>query len=155
MIPATMTKTPKISMPTPTRWIQLLVVDSKAGRRAILASIVDPGSILFRHDIHFTQSRPVVVLTLVGPLWQLDPLGRQAPVGDCLQQMRDAVESRASFIFRANHIPGRMLGIRGLEHQVARPRIVVPASVGFEIHWTEFPLPERIVDPRSKPLLLF
>src|SRR5579872_2142949 len=44
MIPATMTKTPKISMPTPTRWIQLLVVDSKAGRRA---SIVGPGVVVF------------------------------------------------------------------------------------------------------------
>jgi hypothetical protein len=34
-MPATLAKTPKISMHTPTRWIQLLVAASKADRRPI------------------------------------------------------------------------------------------------------------------------
>ena len=41
------------------------------------------------------------------------------------------------------------------QHQVARPRELVPALVGFEIHRAQLPLPDRIVDARHEaPFLL-
>ena len=54
-----------------------------------------------------------------------------------------------------NDVPRCVLGVRRLEHHVARPGIVIPAPKRFEIHRTQFPLPKWIVDPRLKsPFLL-
>ena len=47
-----------------------------------------------------------------------------------------------------------MLGVGGLEHGVARPRVVVPPAVRFDVHRTELPLPQRIVDACREALFL-
>src|SRR6516165_4657914 len=59
----------------------------------------------------------------------------------CEMQLR-----RARFlVIRMNHMPGRVLAGSRLEHHVARPGIVIPASVRLKVHRAQFPLPKRIV----------
>ncbi len=41
-----------------------------------------------------------------------------------------------------------------LEHEVARFREHVPAAKRLDVHWTELPLAQRILDPRLEPALL-
>src|SRR5690348_17649002 len=41
------------------------------------------------------------------------------------------------------------------EHEVARPRVVVPPPERLQIHWTEFPLPNGIINASAEtPFLL-
>src|SRR5580693_2132396 len=53
-----------------------------------------------------------------------------------------------------NDVPGRVIGVGVLEHHVARPRVVVPAPVGLDIHRAQLPLADRIVYARLEALLL-
>src|SRR6516164_9326605 len=53
-----------------------------------------------------------------------------------------------------NHVPRCVLAVSRLEHLIPRPRIVVPAPKGFEVHRTQFPLPQRIGNSSVEPLLL-
>src|ERR1700733_5258040 len=48
-------------------------------------------------------------------------------------------------------MPWRPGCVSGLEHVVARTRIVVPAAIGLEIHRRQFPDLARILDPRFEP----
>src|ERR1700716_2271919 len=51
-------------------------------------------------------------------------------------------------------VPGRVIGVGMLEHHVARPRVVVPAPVGLDVHGAQLPLADRIVDSRLEAFLL-
>src|SRR5215471_16564349 len=53
------------------------------------------------------------------------------------------------------NMPRRDLCIGGLEHYVARARIVVPAAARRKVRRTQFPLAQRIVNARFKAALLF
>src|SRR5437764_13110452 len=68
--------------------------------------------------------------------------------------MCNAVQPRPALVVRANDIPWRVFRAGGLEHQVARPRVVVPPTVGLRVHRTKLPLPQRIVDPGPEAALL-
>src|SRR5277367_4450855 len=63
------------------------------------------------------------------------------------QQMRNAVEPCLFFVVGSNDMPGSMLAIGRLQHQGPRIGILIPATERLSVHWTELPLPERIVDP--------
>jgi hypothetical protein len=67
------------------------------------------------------------------------------------EQMRDAVQPRAALVVCLHHVPWRDSAVRRGHHLVARTRVIVPASIGFEIHWTEFPDFADIMDPRQEP----
>ncbi len=80
---------------------------------------------------------------------------RQMLVGDRLQDVRDTVEPRAPLVIRVQDVPGRVLGVGGREHPVARPRVLVPARPRLDVHRRQLPAPQRIVDARGHaPLLL-
>ena len=50
---------------------------------------------------------------------------------------------------------GEVVGVGTLQHEIARPREIVPALVGFDIHRAELPLSDRIVYARQEaPFLL-
>src|SRR6267142_1923517 len=68
--------------------------------------------------------------------------------------MRNGVEPRAPLVVRAHDVPRRVLAVGCIEHQVARPRIVVPARIGFHIHRTELPLSQWLLDAGGEPPLL-
>src|SRR5258708_15768553 len=51
-------------------------------------------------------------------------------------------------------VPWRVICVGIVEHQFARPRVVVPASVGFDVHRAQLPLANRIVNARLEALLL-
>ena len=69
--------------------------------------------------------------------------------------MRDAIEPRAPLVVRGYDIPGRMLAVGKLEHEIAGPGKRVQAAKRLDVHGTELPLTEWILDPRCKSLLLF
>src|SRR5205085_7444156 len=67
---------------------------------------------------------------------------------------RDEIEAGALLVVGPDDVPGRMFGVRRLEHRVARARILVPPFARRQVHGTELPLPERVLDARFEPALL-
>src|SRR5262249_61032904 len=55
----------------------------------------------------------------------------------------------------AHEVPGRSLFTRPLEHRVAAPEIGIPTPKRFHVHWTKFPLPQRVIDAGVEPPFLF
>src|SRR5206468_3815602 len=51
--------------------------------------------------------------------------------------------------------PWRLPSAGRREHLISCARILVPATIGLEVHRAELPLLERIVDPRFEALILF
>src|SRR6516165_4028539 len=47
-----------------------------------------------------------------------------------------------------------MLGVSSLKHRIPRTRVLVPTAKGFRVHWTEFPLSQRVLDARLKSAFL-
>src|SRR5271166_1078072 len=68
--------------------------------------------------------------------------------------MRNTIESRPTFVIGADDVPGRELGAGRFQHHVAGLRVLVPSLVRFEVHRTELPLPQRIVNAGQKTALL-
>src|SRR5258708_13667245 len=98
--------------------------------------------------------RSIVVLLLVRTGRQLDLGVIDLLVGNLRQDVRNGVQSCALLVVGMDDVPGRVIGVGMLEHHVARPRVVVPAPVGFDAHGAQLPLADPIVDPRLEPLLL-
>src|SRR5690348_3822443 len=71
------------------------------------------------------------------------------------QEMGDAIQSSTLFVVGLNYIPGRVRIVGSGKHCVACTRIVVPATMRFEIHRAEFPPSHWILDTSQKaPVLL-
>src|ERR1700722_4129609 len=85
------------------------------------------------------------------PLRQCRFVSRQLLVRDLLQEVGDDVQTSASFVVRAHHMPRRPGGVGGFEHVVARTRVIVPAAVGLEVHRRQLPDLTQIVDSRFEP----
>src|SRR5690242_17470654 len=68
--------------------------------------------------------------------------------------MRNAVQAGAPLVVRADDAPRRGFGVCRFQHEVAGSRIIIPASIGLEIHRAQLPLTDRIIDPGVKALLL-
>src|SRR5262249_46742384 len=97
----------------------------------------------------------MVISAVAGSLRQLDLRVRHFLVGNRPQDVRDAIEPPAPLVVGLHDVPRRVLAVRLFQHHVARPRVVVPAPVRFEVHWAQLPLPERVVDASGKsPFLL-
>ena len=80
-----------------------------------------------------TGSRLDIAVSLL-PLRQCRLIARQLLVRDLLQKVGDDVQPGAPLVVGAHDMPRRPGGVGGLEHVVARARIVVPAAVGLEVH---------------------
>src|SRR5215213_8184039 len=65
-----------------------------------LAGLID----LF-HKAPAVKTPIVIVGALVRPFWKLDLRPANCLVRDSLQDMRDAVKARASFVIGADHVP--------------------------------------------------
>src|SRR5689334_32090 len=102
-------------------------------------------SVEFSHEVSPPQTCMIVVLALSLALGKLDLAAWRLFVGNLAEDVRDAVETRALLVIGAHDVPGSMPAVGRLEHHVARAGIIVPAGIGFEIHWGELPLPQRIV----------
>src|SRR4030095_8064603 len=96
----------------------------------------------------------VVVGALLRALGQRHLRPWHGLVGDQAQKMRKAIQARSPLVIRPHDIPGRVLRVRGLEHQVAGARVIVPALAGRQVHRTEFPLAQRVVDAGFEAALL-
>src|SRR3954465_2334558 len=96
----------------------------------------------------------VVIAMPVRPLGQMDRIARDHLVGNEREDVGDAVEPRPLLVVALQHVPGRFVMVAGLQHGVARQRIIVPARIGFDVHRAELPLPERILHPRAETALL-
>ena len=73
-----------------------------------------------------------------------------ALVGNHVEDVADDVEAGPALVVGVGHVPGRRLGVRGGEHGVACPRVVVPAAVGLEVHRRELPGLAAVVDAGSQ-----
>src|SRR5262245_9565004 len=69
--------------------------------------------------------------------------------------MRDAIEPCSLLVVGPDDVPRRDLGISGLEHGVASARILVPPGARWQVHVTQLPLPQRIIDADVETPLLF
>src|ERR1700684_3917070 len=70
------------------------------------------------------------------------------------QEVMDTVEPRAFLIDRLNHPTLRLRYVRALQHDLLRLGVVLPPAARFEIHGTELPLLERVVDAAQKAHIL-
>src|SRR5947209_8631718 len=111
-------------------------------------------SVRFTDEISALQRRPIVIPAFAGSLRQLNLRVRDFLVGNRPQDVRDAIEPPAPLVVGPHDVPRCVLAVRLLQHHVARPRVVVPAPVRFEVHWAQLPLPERVVDAGGKPPFL-
>src|SRR6266481_7687230 len=107
------------------------------------------------NEFHPAQPGLIIVASLLRTLRQPDLVPAHALIWDLIQKMRDAIQPRPPFIVGADDMPGCMLRMGCLEHHIARPGIIVPASIRFNIHRAQLPLPQRILHPRLKAALLF
>src|SRR5579883_221877 len=93
-----------------------------------------PASIALLHEAVSLQGRRIVIFVALGSLGQFHLVMLDMLVRDEREDMGDAVQPRALLVVRAQDVPGRMPGVGGLEHHVARPRIFIPAFEGFQVH---------------------
>src|SRR5258707_14072068 len=121
---------------------------------ALAATPLQRSSVRFTDETSAVQRRLIVVLAFVRSLGQLDFGARDFLVGYRPQQVRDAIEAPAPLVIGPHDVPGRVLAVSLLQHHVAGPGIVVPASVGLEVHRAQLPLPQRIVDSSAESSLL-
>src|SRR5260221_12628889 len=112
-------------------------------------------SVSLGDEFHPAQAGLIIVASLLRTLRQPDLVPAHALIWDHLQKMRDAIQPRPPFIVGTDDMPGCMLRMGRLEHHVARPGIIVPASIRFGIHLAQLQLPQRILDQRLKAALLF
>ena len=73
---------------------------------------------------HFLQIVPAML-----PLRELDLWPLQLLVGDFAKDVSENVESCSSLVVGVDDIPRRPSRVAGVEHLVARPRIVIPARI--------------------------
>src|SRR5262249_36356343 len=111
-------------------------------------------SVRFTDEISTVERRPIVIPALAGSLRQLHFRAPNFLVGNRSQDVRDAIEPRPPLVVGPHDVPRCVLAVRRLQHHVARARVVVPAPVRFEVHWTQLPLPERVGDASGKPPFL-
>ena len=87
---------------------------------------------------------------MIGSLWffisvgglsfsQLEGFGRKLSIGDQAQEVRDAVETCPPCIIGLDDVPGGYGRIGGLEHLISGSRVVVPASMRFQVHRAQLP----------------
>src|SRR6478752_4214200 len=69
--------------------------------------------------------------------------------------MRKAVETRLALVIRPHDMPGCVRSVGCVEHQVPRMRIVIPLLTRRQVHWTEFPLTQWILNASLEAPLLF
>src|SRR5262249_54457311 len=114
----------------------------------------DSGSELFGDEPPSLERRLIVIRPLLGAFRQLQLLPLDLLVGNPAEQVRDAVETGALLVVRADEVPGRVLRVGRLEHHVAGAGVVVPALAPREVHVAQLPLPEGIGDARLEAALL-
>src|SRR5262249_5172451 len=123
--------------------------------RTVFRTAVMAVLIALRDEAPALQRAVVVIGALHGALGQLDLLARRLLVGNDLEQLRDAVETRAPLVVGGQDVPRRLLRVGGLQHHVAGARIVEPALPRGQIHGRELPLAQRILHAGLEtPLLL-
>src|SRR5260370_22542743 len=103
------------------------------------------------HSI-LVRNKPVLIIRLrvsmrFLPLGKLHFLRGNLLVWDHAKQMRDAVQPRAPFVVALHHVPGSELTIGCRKRGDSVLRVVVPASLRFQVHWTQLPPLSRIGDP--------
>src|SRR5882672_9677080 len=108
-----------------------------------LASLVP-----FLYEFLPAQAGLVVIAAFVRSLRQLDLVTRDLLVRNRLEDMRDDVQPGAPLVVGADQTPGRVLGVGRIEHQIARPRVIVPAAERLGVHRAQLPLPQWILDAR-------
>src|SRR5262245_57441386 len=109
---------------------------------------------LLRHEAPAFERRPIIVRTLHQTRGEFRLLPRRLLVRDQVEQMADAIEARAPLVVRGDDIPGRELRVCGLEHQVARPRVLEPFAPRAQVRRAQLPLAQRIFDAGLEAALL-
>src|SRR5262249_42248732 len=86
------------------------------------------GSVVLRHEVPPLERGLIVIRTLHRARGELHLLTWDLLVGDELEQVTDAVETRAPLVIRPHDVPAREVGVGGLQHHVARPRVLEPPA---------------------------
>src|SRR5215510_5268345 len=111
-------------------------------------------SVLLRNEVAVLQRGLVIVRAFLRALGKFNFFARHLLIWNKAQQVGDAVEAGALLIVGVQNVPRCMLGIGGLEHQVARSGILIPFLARGQIDRAELPLAERILDARLEAATL-
>src|SRR5689334_23382223 len=68
--------------------------------------------------------------------------------------MMDAIEARLLLIDCFDYPPWSFQNVGSLEHELLGPGVLFPAAAGFQIHRTELPLLEGIMNARQEAVVL-
>src|ERR1700683_2633532 len=82
-------------------------------------------SILLRHETLAAQRGVVIIFVLNHSLGQIDGRSLGLSVWNGGKNMGDAVQPAPSLVVGVHDVPRRVLAVRALQHEVARPRIFV------------------------------
>src|SRR5207249_12169598 len=103
-------------------------------------------SIFLGHKTPAGQGGRIIVGVLFGALGQFDFFLPYLLIGNDAQEMRDAVEACALLVVGSHNVPGRGVGIGGIEHHVARAGVIVPARAWGQVYRAQLPLTKRVLD---------
>src|SRR5262249_24060918 len=76
-------------------------------------------------------------------------------IGDPGEQMVDAVKTCAFLGHPLDDPPRGLRNMRSLQHCLLGFRVLLPAPARFQIHRTELPLLDRVMDSHQEPEMLF
>src|SRR6516162_7855544 len=111
-------------------------------------------SCALRDELNTFERRHIIVSVIHRAVGELRLLLRHLFVGDEVKQVTDAIEACPPFVVRANNVPGCVFRVACLEHDVARPRVLVPPASRAQICGAQLPLSQRIIDAGLEAALL-
>ena len=106
------------------------------------------------HELAVLQSGDIVIGALHRAFRQFDFLAVHLFPRDQFEDVADAVEPGSFLVDGMEDVPWRQFAVGAIEHEIARAGILEPLAARREVHRTEFPLTERIVDSRLEPAFL-
>src|SRR5262245_24426180 len=103
-----------------------------------------------RHEAPALERRLIVVCALARSARHHQLRTADGFIRNQAQEMTDAVDARLHLVVGPHDVPRRALEVGGLEHDVARVRVLVPLRMGREIQCAQFPLPAFVGQARDE-----
>src|SRR5664279_431122 len=102
-------------------------------------SRLHPGVSLIPRCHYLVLDLRLFVAVRLLPRRQLRSLIRNLLVRNAAQNVGNAVQPCPFLIVRMYDVPRCLRNVRGRQHGVPRPRVVVPSAVRLQIHWAQLP----------------
>src|SRR5690348_12361106 len=107
-----------------------------------------------RRNVHLLGDRSPVIIGVMNALRQRDLLMMDVFIVNLAQSMRDAVQARLLLVVGVDDPPRRLGDISALQDDLFGFGVLLPARPRLDVHGTELPLLEWIVDAHEEAKLL-